>query len=294
MLKEVKSLIKKRIKKQTVIYSILIWVYKTSHLPACLYAFVRSQSLITKLFGPRYIRNPKRIEINITYRCNLGCPNCTVSCGQGQAPSNIDMTVEQIQRLIQESIDKDVKWYEMRVIGGEPTLHPNFFEILRELLEYKRNHSPRTRISLSTNGYGQMVRDNLSKVSKEVVIIDSSKESKTQLFYRFNMAPKDSIWYKYADYSNACYVTALCGTSLTPFGYYPCLVAGGIDRVVGFDLGRKELPSFDDKMLAELQVFCELCGLFGCQRYTYKPLQSPTWKISYEKYKNEKQELSRY
>lgn len=294
MLGHGKSLLKKYFNKNSKIYFVLRRVYKTTHMPSCFYSFIRSQGVVTRVFGRRYTRNPNFIEINITYRCNLACPNCLVSCGRGQAPSNEEMSVEQIQRFVQESINSGAKWHIIRVLGGEPTLHPEFTEILNILLEYKHSYSPKTIISVSTNGHGDKVNEILSKVPEEIVIINSSKESPTQLFYRFNMAPKDSVMYNYADYSNGCYVTSIVGSALTPYGYYPCPVAGGIDRVVGFNRGRKKLPEVNDLMLEELKMFCPLCGLFGCQRYTYDSLQSESWKIIYENYKLKKKLLSSY
>ena len=97
------------------------------------YRYIRVQKPVTKLFGPQYRRSRKFIEIEITYRCNLRCINCDRSCRQ--APTNEQMSVEQIQKFINESVDNNVKWERIRVMGGEPTLHPDIFEILNLLLE---------------------------------------------------------------------------------------------------------------------------------------------------------------
>lgn len=295
MLKKTKLLIKKKINKGTVVYSILNRAYKIiRYLPRCLYTFIRMQSPVTKLVGPLYHLNNKVITIEITYRCNLGCVNCDQSLGIGQAPSNEEMTIEQIQKFVQESIDNHVKWNRIRVMGGEPTLHPRFFEILDVLLEYKQSYSPNTHIQISTNGYGEKVKLLLSKVPNEIMITNSAKESKIQLHYPFNMAPKDSILYKYADYANGCWICSLGGMALTPYGYYPCGPSGGIDRIFGFDKGRKTLPSPDDPMLDDLRFFCQFCGHFKCASFTYKALMSLTWKRGYENYKRKRTRLSLY
>ena len=256
------------------------------------YRFVRIQKPITKLFGPNYARSRKFIEIDITYRCNLKCINCDRSCRQ--APSNEQMTVEQIHKFVKESIGNNVKWERIRVMGGEPTLHPNIFEILNLMLEYKKNRSPDTCIQLVTNGSGKMVKGILSKVPKEIEIENSSKESKVLPFYPFNMAPKDSIMYRYADYSSGCRITSVDGVALTLYGYYPCAAAGGIDRIFGFDYGKKKLPSYDDSMTDQLEVFCKLCGHFRAAKRTNKAVMSPTWKIAYENYNKRKPKLSLY
>lgn len=257
-----------------------------------IYRFVRVQKPITKLFGPEYTRSREFIEIDITYRCNLKCINCNRSCRQ--APSNEQMTVEQIQNFIKESIDNNVNWERIRVMGGEPTLHPNIFEILNLLLEYKKKKSPDTHIQLVTNGFGKIVNNIISKVPKEIEIDNPSKKSGVQLFDPFNMAPQDSVRYRYADYSSGCGVISIDGVGLTPYGYYPCAVAGGIDRILGFDYGRKKLPSSDDSMTDQLEVFCKLCGHFRAAKRTNIEVMSPTWKIAYEKYKKRKPKLSLY
>lgn len=287
ILGQVKNRIKSKIKPGSLTHSVLGRIYKMKYLLSCLYTYIRAQSSIVKLLGPQFPRSRKLIVIDITYRCNLGCPNCNRSCGERQAPSNEDMTVEQIHKFIQEQIENEKKWIRIRLAGGEPTLHPHFMEILTSLLEYKRDHSPETCIEIVTNGSGDKVNDVLSKVPKDIVITNSQKGSKHQLFYPFNKAPRDSVWYKGVDYFNGCFTTTFCGTGLTAGGYYPCVVAGGIDRVFGFDKGRKELPSDKDSMAEELRIFCSLCGAFkGCYTFsTYEPVMSPVWRKAYKEYK---------
>ncbi len=251
---------------------------------------IRAQRLPTKLFGPRFVRSRSRIEVFITYRCNLRCFNCNSSCRQ--APSNELMTVEQIQMFIKESIAKDVNWERIRVLGGEPTLHPDLPEILSLLIEYKKCASADVRIQLVTNGFGSKVAGILSEVPTDIEIENSRKTGNKNIFTPFNKAPKDSILLKNSDFSNGCWVTK-CGMGLTPHGYYYCSVAGSIDRVFGFDIGRKELPPASDAMVDQLRVFCELCGHFSNRRRTTtSELMSPTWKEAYKEYNKVKPSLS--
>ena len=72
---------------------------------------------------------------------------------------------------------------------------------------------------------------------------------------------------------------------LTPFGYYSCAPAGGIDRVIGFDMGHKTLPAPDDQMYELRDKVCRYCGHFiGRRISTDKPGVSAIWKKAYEKY----------
>ncbi len=260
--------------------------------PFRLKRWLRVQKLPTKLLGPKHARSRESIEIDITYHCNLKCINCNRSIRQ--APSQDQMTIEQIEKFINESIENKITWKRIRVLGGEPTLHPNIHEILDLLLKYKHSHSPKTCIQIFTNGFGDKINRVLSKISKEIIIENSSKNSGGQLFLPFNISPKDSILYKFADYSNGCWVSFFCGIGLTPYGYYPCAVAGSIDRVYGFDIGKKKMPALNDSMFEQLQIFCKLCGLFKYAKDTKKTIISNSWEKAYKNYKTKKPKLSLY
>jgi hypothetical protein len=257
------------------------------------YSWMRAQKLPTKLFGPRHTRSRSRIELDITYRCNLKCINCNRSCRQ--APSNEYMTVEQIQRFIKESIESNVKWESIRVMGGEPTLHPDLLKILTVILEYKKHYSAAVRIVLVTNGYDSKVSRILSEVPAEIEIENSKKTSEVNKFTTFNKAPQDSFLFKNADFSNGCWMTFHSGIGLTPHGYYCCAVGGSIDRVFGFDVGRKKLPSNNDDMIDQLQLFCKLCGHFPQSHATTTcEVTSASWKAAYNKYRQMNPSLSLY
>src|SRR6185295_6961676 len=111
---------------------------------------------VTAILGPQFRRSPDRLELDITYACNLHCFNCNRSCEQ--ARTNEHMSVDQVRHFLAESRDRRQKWSMIRVIGGEPTIHPQFLEIVGLLAEYCRNDSPRTRIVVCTNGFGDKVQ----------------------------------------------------------------------------------------------------------------------------------------
>ena len=232
------------------------------------------------------------IHLEVTYDCDLKCNNCNRICGQ--APSAEYLTIEQIQKFIEESTDNDVKWKKIIVSGGEPTIHPNILQILDLLIAYQMDYSHQTIIELQTNGYGEAARNVLSRVPKEITIENSTKKSSVQRFHPINLAPIDSFFYKDIDFSIGCDAVTNCGICLTPYGYYPCSIAGAIDRVFGFDLGRKKLPSVDDPMLEMLPQLCKFCGAFRFAFHTTKQLTSLSWKIALERYREKKPSLTRY
>lgn len=241
--------------------------------------FFRSQRILTRSLGPAFTVSRSFVEIDITYRCNLRCANCNRSCTQ--APTDIEMPPAQVEALLRESLEARVSWRRIRLLGGEPTLHPDLFPILGLLLDYRRRHNPDLRIVVCTNGRGRRVNEVLRRLPGGVAVKNTFKTDRQRLFRPFNMAPVDSPWFRFADYTGGCRILADCGMGLTPSGYYPCAIAGGIDRVFGFGLGRKSLPAEDDRMLDLLRVFCPLCGHFGFSWPTRSTRVSETWRRAY-------------
>ena len=213
------------------------------------------------------------------------------------------MSVDQVRKFVEMSVDQRIVWEQIAVLGGEPTLNPQLPQIVEVLLEFKRRHSANTRIVLVTNGYGQHTAGVLGQLSQEIEIKNTAKQfsaTDSERFHYFNLAPLDSPFYRYSDFTNACEVAFDCGMGLTPFGYYPCAIAGGIDRVFGFDLGRKTFPAHDDRMREELRTFCGLCGLFGCNtkipmlKRHLQERRSKRWRTAYERYLESVPTLTRY
>jgi MoaA/NifB/PqqE/SkfB family radical SAM enzyme len=72
--------------------------------------------------------NLNQIEIDITYECNLKCINCNRS--STQAPIKEGMTLEQIENFVRESVELNKKWKLINLLGGEPSIHKDFLEIV--------------------------------------------------------------------------------------------------------------------------------------------------------------------
>jgi len=243
--------------------------------------FVRSQRMATRRLGPQFRRSRRLVEIDITYRCNLQCANCNRSCTQ--APSKRDLSTTRVAAFIDQSIAAGARWKRIRLLGGEPTLHRDFFAILDQLMTYRRAYRPKMRIVVCTNGSGPRVRQVLSHLPNGIEVKNTFKNGSQRLFRPFNKAPADSSLFRFSDFSAGCRVLKDCGLGVTPLGYYPCAVAGGIDRIFGFGLGRKTLPSADDTLRDQLAVFCPLCGHFGFSWPTKKVKLSPVWANAYHR-----------
>ncbi len=256
--------------------------------------------------GPPYFPSHDRIIIDITTLCDLHCKDCCRSCGVNQAVSEEHISLDQITKFITESVEYKRKWKDINIEGGEPTLHPQFSEIIELLLNYKNTHSPFTNIIVSTNGFGKEYKELMeSLLRKKVDVNNSGKISSQQDFHcGFNFAPCDLEEFMNADFSGGCFLTARYGLGLTMYGYYPHPICGGIDRVFGFDIGRNEMPGSDDQMRDLFAKLCPYCGIFrymaqqtGKKRYHpwndhHKGKVSDTWENAYTRYRQKKPDLS--
>jgi hypothetical protein len=78
----------------------------------------------------------------------------------------------------------------------------------------------------------------------------------------FNDAPVDDPAFAGADYRKGCWVTSYCGIGLNHLGYFPCAVAGGIERILGTGLSVRSLAEVDASIAERLDTYCRLCGNF--------------------------------
>jgi len=235
------------------------------------------------------------IEIDLTTRCSLACYNCNRSVRQ--APVKEDMDLGQIDKFVKESLDLRWRWKVIRLIGGEPTLHPQFFEVL-ETISHLEDENPGMQIEVSSNGSGEKVNSILEELPPQVKLINGKKTSNVNLFQTYNVAPIDLKGYQNLDYSVGCWITKKCGIGLSRYGYYPCGAGAGADRVLGFDIGLKELSSVNRRTLKEqMNTLCRYCGHFkfnyGIEKVT-EEMMSPSWVEAYRKYKLDRPELTLY
>lgn len=235
--------------------------------------WLRIQAPVTRLTGYQYSPALDLIEIDITYLCNLRCANCNRS--SAQAPEAVHMSLRQMAEFVDESLSMGRRWRRIRVLGGEPTLHPEFDQLMAELLRYKAS-SPETQLQVVSNGHGDKVNRALRRLPPEIEVENSAKQGTIQpMFGPFNWAPKDRLKYRFAEFKNGCAIMADCGMALTPLGYYPCAMSGGIDRVLRVNRGRSRLPNESDDMRELLEPACSLCGRFEDGHFVPQKLRSP-------------------
>ena len=102
---------------------------------------------------PFVVKNPDAIErlstclalIEIVNSCNLACPTCYADSPAGALDA---VPLADVQRRIQGVIDRKGRIEILQLSGGEPTLHPQFFE----LLAWLHAHPGIDYVLLNTNG----------------------------------------------------------------------------------------------------------------------------------------------
>lgn len=254
-----------------------------------------------------FLPDMKCIEIDITFECNLNCKGCNRSCGK--APSKDRISVQTIRHFIQDSIKNNVKWKVINILGGEPTLHPEFLEILGIIQkEYADIYNTNVKIKVVSNGFTEKNRELCDKAEKlyHNVEIDRNsykKNNSIDYFTAFNDAPCDDPQFKGADYSKACWVAEYCGIGLNKNGYYACSVCGGIDRLQGGKKGYSSLSELSkENIKSQYSEFCKLCGNFKyydsnrgnfiprAEKEPFRDIISPSWEILYKNYKEHRED----
>jgi len=81
--------------------------------------------------------------VEITSSCNLRCPMCFAASGPGGSHLPVDQAKRTIDRLVESEGRPEV----LQLSGGEPTIHPQFEEILTYALQ-----QPIDYIMINTNG----------------------------------------------------------------------------------------------------------------------------------------------
>lgn len=82
--------------------------------------------------------------VEITDRCNLTCPTCYANSSPTHGRHR---TLAEVKRMLDTIVENEREPDVVQISGGEPTLHPNFFEIL----DYAKS-LPIKHLMVNTNG----------------------------------------------------------------------------------------------------------------------------------------------
>ena len=69
------------------------------------------------------------MNLILTKKCNKGCPYCFAHQSRVEEP-NCEMSLDQVISIVENYDSSSIK-----LLGGEPTCHPQFMEIVNSILE---------------------------------------------------------------------------------------------------------------------------------------------------------------
>lgn len=227
------------------------------------------------------------IEIDITNACIHQCSNCTRFCGHHKTPYFMEW------EMFKKSVDSLLEYGRcIGMMGGEPTLHPQFERFARYLAEVYpgQHHVPSSNQPLPV--FSNYIRDKnylqheclnrhkgpglMSATSKRYFqhfdliqklfsyqsINDHNNPSLHQpvLVSRKDLGIPDEKWFPMRD---NCFFQNQWSASITPKGAFFCEVAGSLDMLFNGPGGWKVEPGWwrrtPDEFGDQLQ-WCELCG----------------------------------
>lgn len=187
------------------------------------------------------------IELDVTEFCNLGCVSCCRGCDQ--FPTDRSLSLDIVKQFVQESIELNYHWHRIGLLGGEPTLHPMFRELIQLLRPYKELH-PQCDIWLMTNGTVWQ------KVPEWLRLVVNTNHSYHHAFY---VSPKDEgLW----GTNRRCECVSKCGIGLGNYGYTPCILGTTMCRLFGYKGIRHLKDCTPDRLMKMFEEHCQHCGWY--------------------------------
>ena len=191
----------------------------------------------------------KVIQIDITNACHKACSNCTRFCGEHAKPSFMDLETFKTAVDSMEGFPGIVG-----IMGGEPTLHPQFQEMMDYYASKVEEPRPQAFIGSPTSSfkdYGRMVKyqrgrkrglwsalgpgyyKNFEQIQDTFPYqnLNDHQTINTHqaiLVTRKELGIPDKEWYKLRD---NCWIQNIWSASITPKGAFFCEVASALDTL---------------------------------------------------------------
>jgi len=172
------------------------------------------------------------------------------------------MTDEQIDRFIKQVVDRDETWDTVAIMGGEPTIHPRFKEIVSKIWHELVRVGRVRHLQVWTNGklpidIGELPVTMLGMNDEShpdgtvhVIVADHEKK----MHYQSLLAPSDS-----GQARMRCPSLGICGIALNAYGYWPCGPGSAIAKLFGWSQYCKQVLPGDASEWGNIETLCRLC-----------------------------------
>lgn len=186
------------------------------------------------------------IELNITLACNLHCANCNRLCHL--LPDRTDhVSVAAVERVHQEALQAGGLG-RVNVLGGEPSLHPQFEEIL-DIVDAGICDGAFRAARVDNNGATKFKPS--KRYHRRMRFAGCKPGAKRHLPCLWSPADMG------IETRGPCAMHYRCGPSLDNMGWLPCSMAIAIVRTFGYEyMYRDTLPTGHDWDWATLCKHC--------------------------------------
>ncbi len=206
----------------------------------------------------RAISDITTIHLEITNACNLECSCCTRFCGHHKKPFMMNL----------ETVEKALKSFNgfphsIGIMGGEPTLHPEFEEICRLLREY----IPKERRAFWTNGarWDHYRATILETFYPQNIVYNDHQAPEGHhhplLCASTEILPDDKLRRELID---KCWIQQRWSASITPKGAFFCEVAAALDILLDGPGGYPVEPGWwkrtPEMFQDQVERYCSLCS----------------------------------
>jgi len=207
--------------------------------------------------GPLRVGKNTNLTLDITYHCNFACVNCNRLSNAKNKPRN-NLSYEDIKYILKNLIENNNPVKAIIVSGGEPTVHPEFIEIITLLSAYCSKFD--IFFQLLTNG-GPSFQKIKDQLPLNLEVLNSAKENNNPFHYKFTIAPIDLGVYD--PENNPCRESISCGRALNKNGYFVCPSAAAINNFLNLNLGISGFENATEENLRNrAKDICKYCGTY--------------------------------
>jgi hypothetical protein len=198
------------------------------------------------------------IHLDVTNVCHLSCANCTRHVGHHRKPYFMDM--ETVERGIVSLLDFPGR---IGVMGGEPTLHPQF----RDILATFRRMAPREKREFWTAGFrwDDYKDDILDTFDRDLIHYNDHTQTTGRhqsLLIAIEEAIPDPELRKIL--IDNCPYQARWSASITPKGGFFCEIAASLDWLMDGPGGYPIEPGWwdrtPDRFQDQVERYCNKCS----------------------------------
>lgn len=208
-----------------------------------------------------------KLEVMPTYACSLDCDGCNRGSFLKE-PHTPDMSVDDLRSALAQC--DELQWApRILFLGGEPTMHPDFEEMVRVATEWSAGRRRDWAVQVWSNAYTPKTRAILQKVKDRYCASINPDTHKEGGAIRAGFPGWDtSIFVSPTDLGmplrKPCWQYAwggICGVSVDSQGFAPCAIGTGLAGLLGEGRVPRLADLFDEEKRAA--VTAKLCGHCG-------------------------------